>query len=238
MMRAKWSATEDWRGLLYFFVDNKDLRDRYDRKLRLIACAACRKVWRQLRDPQVRRAVEASERYADSFRTVQEQLDELRKLLTGPPIKDVDVVISEFSARLRTDEELKEIHDHFQDQSSSISTLGARITIGDGISTALETGGELTEVLQWLTPEQYSGIIRDIIGNPVSRTKADPEKLSSSVIEMARTIYAERDFSLMAALAERLEGTGCKSQEILSHCRDLKEHFRGCWVVDLLLGKL
>jgi hypothetical protein len=30
---------------------------------------------------------------------------------------------------------------------------------------------------------------------------------------------------------------GCQDQEILSHCRSGGEHVRGCWVVDLLLGK-
>jgi len=35
------------------------------------------------------------------------------------------------------------------------------------------------------------------------------------------------------ALAE----AGCSNQDILSHCRGPGPHVRGCWVVDLLLGK-
>ena len=34
-----------------------------------------------------------------------------------------------------------------------------------------------------------------------------------------------------------LEKAGCNDEEILSHCRSPLDHVRGCWVVDLLLGK-
>jgi hypothetical protein len=31
--------------------------------------------------------------------------------------------------------------------------------------------------------------------------------------------------------------TFCTSAELLGHCREPGEHVRGCWAVDLLLGK-
>ena len=34
-----------------------------------------------------------------------------------------------------------------------------------------------------------------------------------------------------------LEDAGCAEQAVLEHCRKGGEHVRGCWVVDLLLGK-
>ena len=30
---------------------------------------------------------------------------------------------------------------------------------------------------------------------------------------------------------------GCDNQDILDHCRSPGPHVRGCWVVDLVLGK-
>jgi hypothetical protein len=45
------------------------------------------------------------------------------------------------------------------------------------------------------------------------------------------------DSHRLAVLADALEEAGCRDQDILAHCRSGGEHVRGCWVVDLLLGK-
>jgi hypothetical protein len=50
-------------------------------------------------------------------------------------------------------------------------------------------------------------------------------------------MYDSRDFSDMPVLADALEEAGCRDAEILGHCKSGGEHVRGCWVVDLLLGK-
>jgi hypothetical protein len=54
---------------------------------------------------------------------------------------------------------------------------------------------------------------------------------------LARMIYEERSFDQMPELADALEAAGCTDEDILAHCRGPGEHARGCWVVDLLLGK-
>jgi hypothetical protein len=41
----------------------------------------------------------------------------------------------------------------------------------------------------------------------------------------------------MAILGDILEDAGCGNADILNHCRKPGIHVRGCWVVDLLLGK-
>ncbi len=38
-------------------------------------------------------------------------------------------------------------------------------------------------------------------------------------------------------LADALEEAGCTDAAILDHCRGPGPHVRGCWVVDLILGK-
>jgi hypothetical protein len=38
-------------------------------------------------------------------------------------------------------------------------------------------------------------------------------------------------------LIDALEEAGCTNADILNHCRQPGEHVRGCWVVDLILGK-
>jgi hypothetical protein len=41
----------------------------------------------------------------------------------------------------------------------------------------------------------------------------------------------------MPELADALAEAGCNNPDILSHCRGPGPHVRGCWVVDLVLGK-
>jgi hypothetical protein len=80
-------------------------------------------------------------------------------------------------------------------------------------------------------------ILRDIFGNPFRPVTLDPRWLSSTVLDLARTIYEQRTFEHLPILADALMDAGCDSEEIVNHCRGDGPHVRGCWVVDLLLGK-
>ena len=86
------------------------------------------------------------------------------------------------------------------------------------------------------TPKKAE-LIRDIFGNPFRPVTLDPRWLSSTVLDLARTIYDERLFERLPILADALMDAGCDSEEILNHCRSEGPHVRGCWVVDLVLGK-
>ncbi|MCI0456133.1 MAG: hypothetical protein L0Z62_04030 [Gemmataceae bacterium] len=83
-------------------------------------------------------------------------------------------------------------------------------------------------------------IIRDIFGNPFCPAVADPTWLSwngGAVVALAKAMYEDRRFEEMPLLADALEEAGCTDESILSHCRGANQHVRGCWVLDLLLGK-
>ncbi len=84
------------------------------------------------------------------------------------------------------------------------------------------------------------GFVRDIFGNPFVTHSINPQWLAwndRTVARMALKAYKERDFSDMPILADALEEAGCTDSEILGHLRGPGSHVRGCWVVDLLLGK-
>jgi hypothetical protein len=57
------------------------------------------------------------------------------------------------------------------------------------------------------------------------------------VTALAQSIYDQRRFADMPILADALAEAGCTNADVLNHCRQPGEHVRGCWVVDLLLGK-
>lgn len=73
--------------------------------------------------------------------------------------------------------------------------------------------------------------------NPFRPVSVPASWLTSTVQALARQMYDSRDFSPMPILADALQDADCDNADMLSHCRLPGEHFRGCWVVDLLLGK-
>ncbi|MCE9568264.1 MAG: hypothetical protein K8U57_40205 [Planctomycetes bacterium] len=66
---------------------------------------------------------------------------------------------------------------------------------------------------------------------------ADPAWLTSTVVAIAQGMYESRDFSAMPILADALQDAGCEDDDVLKHSRSDTPHVRGCFVVDLILGK-
>ena len=59
-----------------------------------------------------------------------------------------------------------------------------------------------------------------------------------TVVKLAQAVSDENTFDQIAILADALEDAGCDNDEVLSHCRRQgAAHVRGCWVLDLLLGR-
>jgi hypothetical protein len=81
------------------------------------------------------------------------------------------------------------------------------------------------------------GLIRDIFGQPFHTVNIDPGWLTSHVVSLARAMYEDRVFDRLPMLGDALEKARCTNPDILAHCRGPGPHVRGCWVVDLLLGK-
>jgi hypothetical protein len=80
-------------------------------------------------------------------------------------------------------------------------------------------------------------VLEDLIG-PDPLPAFDPAWRTSTVVALAKCMYEGRDFSALPILADALQDAGCEDTTILDHCRDPKQiHFRGCWVIDLVLRK-
>jgi hypothetical protein len=80
-------------------------------------------------------------------------------------------------------------------------------------------------------------LLRDLFGNPFRPVALDSAWLTSDVLALARGIYEEKAFDRMPILADALQDAGCDNDTVLSHCRTEQMHVRGCWVLDLVLGK-
>ena len=81
-------------------------------------------------------------------------------------------------------------------------------------------------------------LIDDIFGSPFHPAPFSSEWHTDTAIALAKQMYDSGEFSAMPILADALQDAGCDNVNILNHCRDADQiHVRGCWVVDLLLGK-
>jgi hypothetical protein len=82
-----------------------------------------------------------------------------------------------------------------------------------------------------------TSLVRDIFGNPFRPVALDPRWRTADALGLARGIYEDRAFDRMPLLADALMDAGCDDEQIISHCHSPGPHIRGCWVVDLVLGK-
>jgi hypothetical protein len=91
---------------------------------------------------------------------------------------------------------------------------------------------------------EQASLARDIFGNPFHPTGTDPAWLTANVVSLAQVAYDNRvlpsgelDPVRLAVLSDALEDVGCTDAAILSHLRSPGPHVRGCWALDLILGK-
>ncbi|OAI55152.1 hypothetical protein AYO44_00105 [Planctomycetaceae bacterium SCGC AG-212-F19] len=167
-------------------------------------------------------AVEVAERFADNLAAFHDLESSFRA---------ADQVASD---QWRTQERGRE--------AAIAAVLPAIACDNDGANIAYDVYQHLLE----LTPEPNRSlrhawarrVICCIFGSlPYRSVAVDPAWRTGNVVALAQTIYDERPFDRMPILADALEDAGCTSADVLDHCRQPGEHVRGCWVVDLLLGK-
>ncbi len=80
-------------------------------------------------------------------------------------------------------------------------------------------------------------VVWEVVGNPLRPPPRNPSWLTDDVLALAGGIYEELAFDRMPILADALQDAGCDNDAILGRCRGDGPHVRGCWVVDLVLGK-
>jgi hypothetical protein len=58
-----------------------------------------------------------------------------------------------------------------------------------------------------------------------------------TIPRLAQAIYEEEALDQLPVLADALEEAGCTEGDLLGHFREPGPHFRGCWALDVILGK-
>jgi hypothetical protein len=230
MTEAEWLACNDRQPMLAFLMASTG-----DRKLRLFACACCRRVWHLLRHQESQQAVEIAERFADGSAEDEERHRARKAASQATQARGTVPVPTDPRPERRA-------------ASSAYYVLA-----GDAAKAANGASELAIEALIWqqgghanclasatISSERNSQacLLRDIFGNPFRPVPFLPEWRTDTAVALARRMYESRDFGAMPILADALQDVGCDNEEILNHCRDANQpHVRGCWVVDLVLGK-
>lgn len=83
----------------------------------------------------------------------------------------------------------------------------------------------------------HLALLRDIVGNPFRKPNFEPEWRTGTVVALAQRMYVEKRFDWLPVLADALQEAGCDEQQLLGHCLSSGQHTRGCWAIDLVLGR-
>ena len=250
MTEAEWLKCADPRRML------SDWRESVsDRKLRLFAVACCRRIWDHLVDERSRRAVDVAERFADGRATADEcraatyadfRLEkraerdaDARKAVRGQyDYADEAVCAAVASASYCTRPTSPWVQRTFVESTCTVARNAVRFAAA--ARAGMRPGGRPPEgyvEARLREDEVHARWVRDVIGNPNRPVTLNPAWLIPGVTSLAQTIYDGQAFHRMPELADALERAGCTDADILGHCRGPGPHVRGCWVVDLILGK-
>lgn len=228
MTQAEWLAATDPAKMLEFLWTSPG-----NRKLRLFGSACCRLVWDRLTFIESRNAVEAVEQFADgeidsdqltAARTLHRSADTWRTQRNAAnAVSEASIIAGRGTVALE-------------------AAIGAAKYAAHALTDKPDGGATSYRDASWrprwdAARRTEAGLVQDIFGNPFRPVRTEPAWLTSTVVSLAEGIYGERAFDRMPILADALQDAGCDHADILQHCRGEGPHVRGCWVVDLLLGK-
>jgi hypothetical protein len=221
MTEAEWLSSDNPYLMLEF------LRGRTsDRKLRLIAVASCYRA-REFTEHWYHELADVAEAFADGRATAEEMAavhsrhrpsndygDRNAFYNTAGPdlaetIPNLVEDLADWIAQCKVEDEGKSLGEWEQEQS------------------------EMRERELAITAQQ----VREIAGNPFWPAALEPHWRTRDLVAMAELIAEEQAFDRLPILADALEEAGCTNADLLDHLRSPVPHLRGCWALDLILGK-
>jgi hypothetical protein len=210
-----------------------------ERKLRLFAVACCRRIGHLIQDSTCQRAMEVAELHAE--RLVD---DEVLGAACHAAMAVAEVAHSRLTDDLCRPDSMVEFFTAEADWASSLAASHAASASPANAHKAAwmaaraapdrpsaRRAADLAELAA------QAALLRDIFNNPFRPVTNNSSWLTPAVVYLAGNIYELRTFERLPVLADALQDAGCADPELLDHCRQGGEHVRGCWVIDLLLGK-
>jgi hypothetical protein len=246
MTEAEWQQSTDTYDLLSALRARKSAWPWTTRKARLFACGCCRRAWPVLTEPTQRAAIELAERAADKQLRPGDLAPAWKA--AAPILLGVDPSSFRTGGWSRGSKGNWDFTVQFAPQGEMLCNpagwaatpkpWGAPCFAANDVRALLHfrVGADAARQEQ---PAQCA-LLREVVGPARPLPSIDPTWLAwngNTIPKLAQAIYEERRFADLPILADALEEAGCDHADILAHCRSGGAHVRGCWVVDLLLGK-
>jgi hypothetical protein len=236
MTEQEWLDCADPKPMLDFLRGQTS-----ERKLRLFACACVRRAWHLLSDTG-RQAVGTAEAYADGM-TDTEAL-RATSCAAHKPVDDAIEAANSSYLGFDLGPALSAADAAFEASSGMDSDITRHLVPLNAARAAQDALGGRTGS----EPAAQAALVRDVCGNPFKPCRPLPPSALAwshgTALRIARGIYNERplhaatlDAGRLAILADALLDAGCDDEELIAHCRSAGPHVRGCWAVDLILGK-
>jgi hypothetical protein len=227
--------------------------ERHNRKLRLFACACCRRVWDALEHPAAQNAVRAAERYADdpteaNGAHLERRYARLRyhHMRVGEDYREPAMGAARCAANVALP--LSSVHMCALDARRAAAFLSGIRTFDQAKDTEAAAQAALVRATfgDPFTPKTYLSCARC---KELHMTSCRDSPLASwlawqggVVKRLALEAYGRRiaggiDPERLLVLADALEEAGCEEESILCHLRKEEDRYRGDWVLDMLLEK-
>jgi hypothetical protein len=241
MTEAEWLACDDPLPMLKFMEGQVS-----DRKLRFFVAACCRRLWGASDDDATRVALEVAEHLAETG--VLPVRRAVVQVAAGQAVLNCNASEPLVELEAWSDDLFRKRFDPWQPNRilTSIIEQTACEKSGTwprnwwkGLVASLDEAG--------LDPSLQARLFREVIRGPFR-----PLLVSAAwhpwddgmVPGIAQAAYEKRDLpggeldpGRLAILSDALEDAGCTDTEILEHLRGPGPHVRGCWALDVILGK-
>jgi hypothetical protein len=229
---AEWFASADAAAMLGYLypLPGPHSTHEHTRLGRLYLAACVRRQWAYLPWP-CRRLIEVAEEFADH-----------------PPRAGVAVALTPLAeslpGRAGTPDDWAELTEAVRAIAGGTPDSDHRPFHGDD---HWEQTARLISFLYYHETPPYQQIraayhrpeyVRDLFAAVLRRVRFDPAWRTDAAVGLAGAAYDAGAFDRLPILADALEEAGCDVPAVLDHCRGgTTPHVRGCWVVDLVLGK-
>lgn len=235
---AVWAASDDFGALLAGLPEPVS-----HRKMRLLAVAFARTLLPRMKHPCSRRAVEIAEQYADG----QSTSEDLVQVFNEASLVYED--LWHFAGETRWAAGRVTKAKHAERAHADATRLAEEAFAAEAAAISADAPSDIVRRFStgpdWCpAPEvanrTLSRLLREMVGDPFCPVSLDSAWLDAHAglaKQVAEQAYDRKRFTDLPVIADVLEEAGCEEADLLKHLRSSDDHVRGCWALDLLLGK-